>query len=379
MPEAVRPSGAVDALDPPVTLIDLQILGFIGDAGLDEKPVRHGRVVLADDFIGRVGVATALTGAPVMEDSSFVPMDRIPRRVENQMPRVATVTAAATVQEVETADLSGELRIADCSREVGGFGLGPSAALVGACDVGDVVLVDVFIRGLRIGVDDNVAAVEYACGDVVVLDVEGQDAATLEGLAVVYGGIHRVGAVAVVGRPAHEGREDLALVRNDRVEGQRYVFDGRVGVEGAGLAPRMAVITAQKTDRGQFLFPQVSCETTSKGDERAVWRGRDREYDCGIEIVAFPRALRVVEHDGLAPRLPTVRGPAILRPACHAVAPVNLARYVAVEGDDIAIGALGQAVASMTGPTVLLVIDVRNALIGNVRGNYAEAGGRVFA
>ena len=133
----------------------------------------------------------------------------------------------------------------------------------------------------------------------------------------------------------------------------------QLAVEGAWLAPRMAVITAQKTDRGQFLFLQVSSETGDKGDERAVWRGRDRECNCGIGIVAFPRALRVVEHDRLAPCRPAVRGPAIFGPASDAVATVNLARNVAVEGDDVSIGALGQAVAAVTGPTVLLVIDVR--------------------
>ena len=44
-------SSAVDSLDPPVALVHL-VVAVVDDAGLDQKPVRHGRVVLSYNFIG---------------------------------------------------------------------------------------------------------------------------------------------------------------------------------------------------------------------------------------------------------------------------------------------------------------------------------------
>ena len=45
-------SGAVYSLDPPMVLVDLIVAVLVADAGLDQEPLRHVRVVLPYDFIG---------------------------------------------------------------------------------------------------------------------------------------------------------------------------------------------------------------------------------------------------------------------------------------------------------------------------------------
>ena len=52
-------SAMLDLLDPPVMRIDLAAAVLVGDAGLDQEPIRHPRVVLADDLVGGIGIAAA--------------------------------------------------------------------------------------------------------------------------------------------------------------------------------------------------------------------------------------------------------------------------------------------------------------------------------
>ena len=66
---------------------------------------------------------------------------------------------------------------------------------------------------------------------------------------------------------------------------------------------------------------------------------------------------------------------AYFRPASHAVALEDLTRYGAVKGHDIAVVAFGQAVAAVTGSTVLLVVDKPDAFVRNIRGQHAKAFG----
>ena len=48
---------AVDPCNPPVTLVDL--VAVVGDARLDQEPIRRRRVVLSYDLVGRVGIRAA--------------------------------------------------------------------------------------------------------------------------------------------------------------------------------------------------------------------------------------------------------------------------------------------------------------------------------
>ena len=45
-------SSVVDSRNPPVTFVHLVAIVFVGDTGLDKKPIRHRRVILSYDLVG---------------------------------------------------------------------------------------------------------------------------------------------------------------------------------------------------------------------------------------------------------------------------------------------------------------------------------------